>query len=166
MNEAVPSTHIYMPTSLRIEVEQAFSLQRHYFEPYLNGHTISQLKCYAITLTVPDSTVKFIREREANLIDFFYFLLKKHNMLGIYVLEYTKKGVEHIHGIVYSKDIEKMTKKVVRNKGGNTYTYLHPTYPYEHTIKEVKTNQAFTGWKNYIVKGLIHPNVVEFFNIC
>jgi len=164
MLEAPPDTHIYLATDLQIEVLQALSQQRHFFEPYLNGHTISLTKCYAITLTIPEGTRKYIQEREGKVIDYLYFLLERYNMPGQYVLEHTRKGVEHIHGVCYSKDIQKYTKHSMKSKGAITYTYVHPEYPYEHTIKEITSNIAFTGWSKYIIKCLVHPNVIEFFN--
>lgn len=169
MNEAVPpeklTSQIFMPTSLQIDVEQSFRLYRHYFEPYLSSHTLSKLKCYAITLTIPENTAKYIREKNAKVIDYFHFLLKTHKMEGVYVCEYTKKGVEHIHGVVYSNIIAEYKKTQIKSKGNFTYTYTHPTYPYEHQIKEITTNLAFTGWMKYCTKHLIHPNVIEFFNL-
>lgn len=124
---------------------------------------------FAITLTIPDHIgkhIKSIGDNSKSVIGYFEFLLTQWGLKGVWTVEHTRKGVEHLHGVVYNLDIPKYNKQSLKIKGKWTYTYIAPmeVYPYHHIIKTLPSKRAMTGWRNYMIKHCIHKSVIEYFD--
>lgn len=135
----------------------------HHYSEY---HNHLQHPLYAITLTIPPDTAKLIQSKKRNVIDYFKFTLKNMKYSGIYITEYTNKGIEHIHGLLYLKkhQVESLIPERVKIKQKWQRVYTNPEYPFQHIIKPLKAGSQQYHWKKYMIKQQLHQSVLDFFN--
>lgn len=124
---------------------------------------------YAITLTIPKNTSDMIKKsdrKDKSVQGYFEYLLKQLNFNGVWVVEHTKKGVEHLHGIVYTSEIVKNNipkfKRYINKKLSYSYDLSLLDYPYQHVVKDITSRRAMTGWCRYMTKNCIHKTVLEY----
>lgn len=114
---------------------------------------------YAVTLTLKASEKKILRERGCDCFDYLAFKLKSLGYSGVVIGEYTKKKVEHVHGILkISKDI----LKPVLSKDGNFKFYIDERLDASNVIKVFKDNYNYQKWCEYMQKCLPSLEVIDW----
>lgn len=156
---------LYSGDNTQVEVANAIERYLEYAKTY-----DEYWNYYAITLTMPDYVAKHIKEHCDNknhksVIGYFEYLLGQWGINGIWIVEHTKKGVEHLHGVVYTEKFLSYPKQTFKKNGKWTYTLVAPEdiFPYQHVIKTLPSKRAMTGWRNYMIKHCIHKSVIEYF---
>lgn len=118
---------------------------------------------YACTFTIPKYENDVLKTSKThNIQGYFEYLLKSINLEGIYIQELTKKGVVHLHGVVYTKNIDRTTKYRRRIKGKWSYSYRIKDYPFEHIIKDLPTTRAKNAWVSYMIKNQTSKTLLEY----
>lgn len=121
---------------------------------------------YAITLTITPNDKKKIEKEGGNVIDYFKYILHYWGYNdSIFICEYTKKNIEHLHGFVYLPHAyykANMTKStaVIRNK--RQPVFIDKNIPYQHILKGIYSKLQGTCWRKYMAKNCIHKNVLEY----
>lgn len=117
---------------------------------------------YAVTLTISKNNADKIKAEKLDIQGYFYDRLKELNISGIWVMEHTKRGVEHLHGVVYTEQWKDIPNKSIKIKNKYSYTKTLDNYPFQHVIKTLPSKLAMTHWRNYMLKSCIHKTVVEY----
>lgn len=147
---------IFTTKNTQIEVSQAIQNYLEYARYYDEYQDY-----YAITLTIPKNDADKLKNEKFDIIGYFKDRLLHLKINGIWIVEHTKKGVEHLHGVVYTKQWKDIPNKRILIK--KTYSYTKEIdYPFHHVVKTLPSKRAMTGWHNYMIKHCIHKTVVEY----
>ncbi len=117
------------------------------FMTYLNDYKDESLSCVTLTM-LPAHWAKFKQYNISHKEMFMYYLINK-NVEGIFTIEYTKRGVPHLHGLLHNiserdKDFwgaQACVKKMLRD------------------------DDYHLGWIRYCVKDKITEEMNEMFSI-
>lgn len=119
--------------------------------------------CFSLTLTLTPAESNILKKNGADITGYFKFLLENYNISGTHIIEFTKKGVQHLHGIFYFNDLKKdlirRTKKY-RKKYDIYYTW--DRIQSQHVIKPINSYAQYKGWLNYMVKNQISTTVLTY----
>lgn len=148
---------IFTTKNTQIEVAQAID---NYLEYARYHNEFSDY--YAVTLTIPKNDADKIKGNKLDIQGYFIDRLKDLNISGIWIMEYTKKGVEHLHGVVYTEQWRDIPNKKTIIKKKWQVSKVLPDYPFHHIVKTLPSKIAMTGWRNYMIKHCIHYTVVEY----
>lgn len=118
------------------------------------------IKMYAITVSLHPSEVKVLKDHGRDPFDYLRFKLDYLGYKGLIVSEYTKKKVEHIHGIVWKHgDIE--LKDILTKSGKYKYS-IDDKISSSNCIKPLKCKQSISAWIKYIGKCYASPEIIDY----
>ncbi len=131
------------------------------FQEYVNYDANPDLKdyrLYAVTFTLSVVERRACSKRGIDTLNFLTNKLIDKNYSGVYVVERDKKGVRHLHGIVYGhRDIlyHKCKKGFYLSEWGAS-NILKPLY---------KSNMSYQKWYEYCAKTLLTLDVERWLNM-
>lgn len=119
------------------------------------------IKMYAITLSLHPSEIKMLNEFGYDKFEYLFRKLKRLGYVGLVVSEFTKKKIEHIHGIVYNPNHE-LTP--IYGKRQNIKYYINDELFASNVFKYLNSSQGISAWGKYLGKCYLPPSIIDFIN--
>jgi len=122
-------------------------------------------RLFALTLTITPNDKHKLVSNGADVRDYFAYILTELGLNNsIFIMELTKKKVEHIHGFVQiSRQFDNhLRQESIKIKGKYQSIYKDDRLQYQHVFKKINTRMASSGWTRYMAKGCIHKTVLDY----
>lgn len=137
---------IFAPNSNIAIVSKAF---KDYFREYFMDRNF-----YAITLTVSPKEHRVLKKNNVDPNTYFMIKLVDLKLGGIYVSEYTKKGIKHLHGIIS-----------VHKECAPGTAELYNKWQASCCLKFIKDVDQFNKWVLYCTKDCFSPDILKWMTI-
>lgn len=119
-------------------------------------------KLYAITLTLHPKEQRACKMRNIKVEEYLYKKMITLKIGGIYVIERNKRGIKHLHGIVYGD-----TEIGIHTIGKHKDKFQLPKWKASNMIKRLKdNNNSRERWLEYCSKTLLSSDVIQWLKIC
>lgn len=124
---------------------------------------------WALTYTLKPSEWQWIYKNKRTMdetLGYFRSLLKELKIKGVFVVEYTKKGVPHLHGICidFHKKLELDQQCLKRGKKFDVYYTIKGLHR-SHKLKPIKSKRAYNGWVDYMIKECTPLSILSYFKL-
>lgn len=123
---------------------------------------------WALTYSLKPSEWNWLKKTGRTLdetLGYLHSLLKIDKFKGVFVVEYTKKGVPHLHGIVLDICKEHLEQKYHKKGKKFDVYYINNTINRSHVLKPIRNKKAYNGWVDYMIKDYTPLSILQYFNL-
>lgn len=133
-------------------------------EDHFQYHVVNELRglrqthegCYVfITLTIRPSEIMLCDKRNVVHSEYLVGKLIDFPFKGVFVLEYTKKGEPHLHGIVAVRN--PISKEELQSLKEDWFAQVN--------IRAINQEESFRKYTEYMTKTFINPNVLKWISM-